>query len=47
MLGTLDPLATGLLIILYGKFTKKIAEIQEQNKTYIGELILGQDHTVL
>lgn len=40
--GTLDPLATGLLIICTGKFTKKIAEIQEQKKTYIGELILGK-----
>ena len=40
--GTLDPLATGLLIICTGKFTKKIAEIQEQKKTYVGELILGK-----
>ena len=30
--GTLDPLATGLLIICTGKFTKKISEIQNQEK---------------
>ena len=40
--GTLDPLATGLLIVCTGKFTKKITEIQEQKKTYVGELILGK-----
>ena len=32
--GTLDPLATGLLIICTGKFTKKIDEYQGMNKTY-------------
>lgn len=40
--GTLDPLATGLLIICTGKYTKKIAEIQEQKKTYVGEIMLGK-----
>ena len=40
--GTLDPLATGLLIICTGKFTKRISEIQEQKKTYVGEIILGK-----
>ena len=40
--GTLDPLATGLLIVCTGRYTKKIAEIQEKKKTYIGELILGK-----
>ena len=39
--GTLDPLATGLLIICTGKFTKKIHEFQKQKKTYIGEITLG------
>lgn len=39
--GTLDPLATGLLIICTGKFTKRISEIQEQEKTYIGTITLG------
>jgi len=39
--GTLDPLATGLLIICTGKFTKRIAEIQRQEKTYTGTITLG------
>ena len=40
--GTLDPLATGLLIICTGKHTKKINEIQNQTKVYTGEFILGK-----
>ncbi|NND15136.1 MAG: tRNA pseudouridine(55) synthase TruB [Eudoraea sp.] len=40
--GTLDPLATGLLIVCTGKATKKIQEIQEQEKTYEGSLVLGK-----
>jgi tRNA pseudouridine55 synthase len=39
--GTLDPLATGLLIICTGKFTKKITEIQAQAKEYTGTITLG------
>lgn len=39
--GTLDPLATGLLIICTGKLTKKIDEFQAQEKEYIGTIILG------
>ena len=39
--GTLDPLATGLLIICTGKFTKTISSIQDQKKTYTGEITLG------
>lgn len=39
--GTLDPLATGLLIICTGKFTKKIDEYQGKPKEYIGEFTLG------
>ncbi|REE80914.1 tRNA pseudouridine55 synthase [Lutibacter oceani] len=39
--GTLDPLATGLLIICTGKFTKKIEEFQAQVKEYTGEITLG------
>ena len=39
--GTLDPLATGLLIICTGKFTKKIEEYQGQEKEYSGTLTLG------
>lgn len=39
--GTLDPLATGLLIVCTGKFTKKITEIQAQTKEYTGTIVLG------
>lgn len=39
--GTLDPLATGLLIICTGKFTKKIHEYQGQIKEYTGTITLG------
>lgn len=39
--GTLDPLASGLLIICTGKFTKKIDEYQAQEKEYTGTMILG------
>ena len=39
--GTLDPLATGLLVICTGKFTKKITEYQSQVKEYTGIITLG------
>ena len=39
--GTLDPLASGLLIICTGKFTKKISEYQGQKKEYTGTFTLG------
>ena len=39
--GTLDHLATGLLIVCTGKFTKRISEIQGQEKTYTGTITLG------
>jgi tRNA pseudouridine55 synthase len=39
--GTLDPLASGLLIICTGKFTKKIQEFQGLQKTYTGTFTLG------
>jgi tRNA pseudouridine55 synthase len=39
--GTLDPLATGLLIICTGKFTKKINEYMSQEKEYTGTITLG------
>ncbi len=39
--GTLDPLATGLLIICTGKFTKKIHEYQAEAKEYTGTITLG------
>lgn len=39
--GTLDPLATGLLIICTGKFTKRIEELQGMPKEYTGTFMLG------
>ncbi len=39
--GTLDPLATGLLILCTGKFTKQINDIQAQEKEYTGIITLG------
>ena len=39
--GTLDPLATGLLIVCVGKFTKKIEQFQALEKEYTGTFILG------
>lgn len=39
--GTLDPMATGLLILCTGKGTKTISEIQSQPKEYIGEVTFG------
>jgi tRNA pseudouridine55 synthase len=39
--GTLDPRATGLLIVCTGKFTKRITEIQDQFKVYTGSFHLG------
>ncbi len=39
--GTLDPLATGLLILCIGKYTKKIEEYQAQEKEYTGTFYLG------
>lgn len=39
--GTLDPLATGVLVICTGKFTKRILEIQSESKVYTGTITLG------
>ena len=39
--GTLDPLATGLLIVCTGKFTKTISEIQSRAKEYTGTFYIG------
>lgn len=39
--GTLDPLATGLLIICTGKMTKQIDTFQAEEKEYTGTMILG------
>lgn len=39
--GTLDPLATGLLVVCTGKATKTIASIQDAEKEYTGTITLG------
>ena len=39
--GTLDPLATGLLLVCLGKATKSIPELQEGDKVYSGTMVLG------
>jgi len=39
--GTLDPLATGLLIVCTGKFTRRINEYMAQEKEYTGTIMLG------
>jgi len=40
--GTLDPLATGLLVLCTGKLTKKIDEFQAQEKEYTGSFTIGE-----
>ncbi|MCL2329627.1 MAG: tRNA pseudouridine(55) synthase, partial [Bacteroidetes bacterium] len=40
--GTLDPLATGVMIICTGRATKRIEEFQHQTKEYIATLKLGE-----
>ena len=40
--GTLDPLATGLLIVLTGKNTKQMINYQDLDKTYTGAILLGK-----
>lgn len=39
--GTLDPLATGLMILCTGKFTKRISEFMGQEKEYVAEMTIG------
>ena len=39
--GTLDPLATGLLVLCTGAFTKRIQQIQKERKEYTGTITLG------
>lgn len=43
--GTLDPAATGLLVLCVGKYTKKVPEMIKQDKTYQVELTLGSKST--
>jgi tRNA pseudouridine55 synthase len=40
--GTLDPMATGLLVLVLGKYTKRAGEFSKLDKTYEAELTLGQ-----
>lgn len=40
--GTLDPLATGLLIVCTGKMTKRIDQYQAQEKEYTGKFVIGK-----
>lgn len=40
--GTLDPLATGVLVICTGKHTKNINELMVGEKTYTGKILLGK-----
>ncbi|MBO5771278.1 MAG: tRNA pseudouridine(55) synthase TruB [Alistipes sp.] len=39
--GTLDPLATGILLICIGRATKRVEELQAERKEYVAELMLG------
>ena len=39
--GTLDPLATGVLIVCIGKATKRVEELQAERKEYIADIVLG------
>lgn len=43
--GTLDPFATGLLILVVGSYTKRAGEFSKLDKTYEAELTLGQTST--
>ncbi len=43
--GTLDPLATGLLVLLLGKYTKRAPELTKLDKTYEVTMTLGQTST--
>src|SRR6266576_443135 len=43
--GTLDPMATGLLVLVIGSYTKRAGEFSKLDKTYEVELTLGQTST--
>lgn len=43
--GTLDPLATGLLVLAIGSYTKKVPELTKQDKTYRVDITLGARST--
>lgn len=40
--GTLDPFATGLLVLVTGKMTKQAEKLSKKDKTYLAEIMLGQ-----
>ena len=39
--GTLDPLATGILLVCIGKATKQVDSLQAEEKEYVADLMLG------
>lgn len=39
--GTLDPLATGVLVVCLGKATKMVEQLQAEEKEYVAEVVLG------
>ena len=41
--GTLDPLASGLLIVCFGSYTKKIEQLSSDDKSYEGTIVLGRE----
>ena len=43
--GTLDPMATGLLVLLLGTYTRKATELTKLDKTYSVTMCLGQTST--
>ncbi len=45
--GTLDPIATGVLVLCIGKYTKLSDELMATKKEYIAEAIIGQDSDTL
>jgi len=40
--GTLDPLATGLLVVCTGSYTKRVVELTSHDKEYVGKIKLGE-----
>ena len=46
-LGTLDPIATGVLPVFGGKYTKLIPYFEQEHKTYIANILLGADSPTL
>ena len=45
--GTLDPFATGVLVLLFGRATKRSAELMAHQKSYLAEVLLGQQTDTL